>query len=217
MTRDEIRAALAKILSRIELRWPWKISPSPTIAGSEVLWISEEVPDRDSGELTTLGGMRYGLPPSLEEDQLVAWVYRQLERHVLHELAERFAFDGRRIFDPHAAEAARGADAIEDALAIAEGAEKMSLPADSWQKLAEDCLSGSDDPGPPLKSLVEAAPKFPEYAKRRVDQIGPEAPSGDFLSPEDIRRLAKAKVYDDIVGETNRLESLFSWNPKREK
>ena len=113
MTVDKARAALARVLSRIELRrWPWKITPHATIGGSEVLFVTEEVPDRDSGQLTNLGGMQYGLPPSLEDEALIGWVYVQLQRHVLHELAESFHVDGVRVCDPHTSVTAEQLDAL---------------------------------------------------------------------------------------------------------
>lgn len=105
MSRNQIfnRAAFQKLLDRIEIRrWPWKIELRAT-HGGEILDIRETVPERDSGEMTALGGMGYGEPPMYDDEGvLVSWVYRQLQRHVLHELAEAFHLDGRRVRDPHA-------------------------------------------------------------------------------------------------------------------
>jgi hypothetical protein len=96
---------LAAILPRVELRrWPWRVEMHPTIGGEELFYIHEHVPERDSGEPIVLGGLGYGRPPVEDEAALVDFVYRQLQRHVLHELAEAFYFDGVRRYDPHAGE-----------------------------------------------------------------------------------------------------------------
>lgn len=96
---EVLRQAIAEVIPRIELRrWPWKIEIHTPIAG-QILFINEHVRDRDTGKQITLGGMSYGLPA--EGEDLVAWIYKQLQRHVLHELAEAFHVDGVRVFDPH--------------------------------------------------------------------------------------------------------------------
>lgn len=66
---------------------------------------SQRADDRDPREDRD-GLMRFSLslkaPPSdLSEDRLLRWIFCRLQRIVLHELAENFYFDGRRVFDPH--------------------------------------------------------------------------------------------------------------------
>lgn len=99
----ELRKRLTALFSRTELRhWPWKIELNTTLGGHEIIFISEHVRDRDSGEPRVLGGMAYGMPsPTCTDRELITWVYAQLQRHVLHELAEAFHVDGERVFDPH--------------------------------------------------------------------------------------------------------------------
>jgi hypothetical protein len=96
---------LQAILDKIELRrWPWKIELLTPI-GNQLLYIREHVLDRDTGEPTVLGAMPYpDPPPNADDDALIAWVFEQLARHVFHELAEAFHYNGVRIFDPHKGE-----------------------------------------------------------------------------------------------------------------
>ena len=69
------------------------------------LFITMKVPDRDTGETINLGGIRCeAAPAGLSEPELIAWVYREIEEHVLHELREAFHVDGVRVLNPHVGE-----------------------------------------------------------------------------------------------------------------
>lgn len=99
------RERMTAVLQRIDLkRWPWRIEIRPTTDGygQEVIHITEHVLERDSGEPIVLGGMPCGRPPKdATDDEIVFWIYEQVQRHVLHELAEAFHVDGVRMLDPH--------------------------------------------------------------------------------------------------------------------
>ena len=94
---------LTDMLTRIELRrWPWQIKLHNTPLSPEFLFITEHVPDRDTGESIVLGSLDMDpVPPELTDPELMAWIYRRLQKHFLHELAEAFLIDGVRVFDPH--------------------------------------------------------------------------------------------------------------------
>lgn len=151
---------LAPLLARIEIRrWPWKISLRPTAPGSsELMQITERVPDRDTAEMTTLGALAYGHPADLDEATLTSWVYRQLQRHVLHELAEAFHVDGKRVFDPHA-----GEWTAEEMNMLLEQTPTM----DGWAEVVDDDAQREIAKKLPRRGDYLTSAEIERFAKRR--------------------------------------------------
>lgn len=98
---------LAALVDSIELRrWPWKIEIRTTELSPGVVHIKATVLDRDSGVPTTFAEDFEEVPSGCgggadDHEEVVAWIFERVKRHVVHELQESFCVGGVRVFDPH--------------------------------------------------------------------------------------------------------------------
>ncbi len=106
-------SGVAALVERFEVSWPLKAfdvclsarvdsQPGGT---SVVVCVNARPPHRDTGKPGPAGMMsRLGVDVHLPESFVTEWLRRLLRDWVLHELDESIRLDGKRPFDPHAAE-----------------------------------------------------------------------------------------------------------------
>lgn len=107
MTRDEVKAVLAKVTfapSCVDMGWEWEVVHSLAahpIGDGWLMRTTFQRPDRDTGVVSKGFGRWWHVPLDVTESGLVKTAFAAAKMILEHELMESFLYAGVRLFDPH--------------------------------------------------------------------------------------------------------------------